>query len=97
MRGVAGSAGRGRLDTPEAEPGQIEFSDKGVDDANRVIRIDIILTTAGKNPSADGQHLQRNRPYGTSEAGPDHSIIRGSHTASGRKEPRKQFQLTHLS
>ena len=45
-RRVAGSAGRCRLHAGKAELGQIEFIDKGIDDANRVVRIDIILKTS---------------------------------------------------
>ncbi len=44
-RRVAGSAGRCRLHAGEAEFGQIEFIDKGIDDANRIVWVDIVLKT----------------------------------------------------
>jgi hypothetical protein len=44
-RRVARSAGRCRLDTLKAEMGEIEFIHKGIDNADRVISIDIILKT----------------------------------------------------
>ena len=40
---VARSASRCRLDTLEAELGEIEFIDKCIDDADRIVSIDIVL------------------------------------------------------
>jgi len=42
---VAGSASGCRLDTLEAKFGEIKLVDEGIDDADRVIRIHIILKT----------------------------------------------------
>ena len=47
-RRVTGPAGRCRLHTGEAKFGKIEFIDKGVDDANRIVRIDIVFKTSGQ-------------------------------------------------
>ncbi|WP_210259551.1 hypothetical protein, partial [Devosia sp. 1635] len=46
-----------------------------------------------KSSPGHGQQLQRNVPYGTPEAVPDHSIIRGFHTASGRELPFRDLLL----
>src|SRR5690606_12625871 len=42
---ITGPASRCRLDTLKAELGKIEFANKGIDDANRVVTIHIVFET----------------------------------------------------
>src|SRR5690554_1127880 len=44
-RRITGPASRCRLDTLKAELGKIEFANKGIDDANRVVTIHIVFET----------------------------------------------------